>query len=95
LPIDLASMPRESVVVDLVFSNSATPLSAAARRCGHRVIDGRDILVVQAARQYRLMIGQEMPRMLARDLLGLEKSPERTDTRRGRNCASRNRSANC
>ena len=94
LPVDLASMPRESVVVDLVFSNSATPLSLAARRCGHTVIDGRDILVAQAARQYRLMIGQEMPRMLARDLLGLEERPGRTDVRRGRKRTSRNHSAN-
>jgi 3-dehydroquinate dehydratase/shikimate dehydrogenase len=71
LPIDLASMPRESVVVDLVFSTAETPLSTAARRRGHTVIDGRDILLVQAARQYYMMTGETMPVDLSRRLLGL------------------------
>ena len=74
LPVDLAPMPRGSVVVDLVFSAATTPLSAAARRRGHTVIDGRDILLAQAARQYQLMTGEEMPRTPASDLLGLDAS---------------------
>ena len=72
LPVDVTSMPRKSVIVDLVFAVPATPLSALARRCGHTVIDGRDILVAQAARQYKLMTGEEMPRMSARDLLSAD-----------------------
>jgi shikimate 5-dehydrogenase len=71
LPIDVTSMPRGSVVVDLVFAIPATPLSALARGCGHTVIDGRDILLTQAARQYKLMTGEEMP---ACDLLGTDAS---------------------
>jgi shikimate 5-dehydrogenase len=67
LPVDVTSMPPKSVVVDLVFADPATPLSALARRCGHTVIDGRDILLAQAARQYKLMTGDEMPQMPARD----------------------------
>ena len=74
LPVDVTSMPRGSVVVDLVFAIPATPLSALARRCGHTVIDGREILLAQAARQYKLMTGEEMPRMPAWDLLGAEPS---------------------
>ncbi len=72
LPVDLAPMPRDSVVVDLVFSASGTPLCAAARRRGHTVIDGRDILLTQAARQYKLMTREEMPQSIASDLLGAE-----------------------
>jgi len=74
LPVDVTSMPRGSVIVDLVFAIPATPLSALARRCGHTVIDGREILLAQAARQYKLMTTEEMPRMPACDLLGVEAS---------------------
>jgi 3-dehydroquinate dehydratase / shikimate dehydrogenase len=74
LPVDVTAMPRGSVVVDLVFAIPATPLSALARRCGHTVIDGRDILLTQAARQYELMTGEEMPLMPACDLLGADAS---------------------
>jgi len=71
LPVDFSLVPSKSVVIDLVFSSCATPLSTMARRCGHTVIDGRDILLVQAARQYYLMTGETMPVNLARRLLGL------------------------
>ena len=84
LPIDVTSMPRRSVVVDLVFVAPATPLSNVARRCGHTVIDGRDILLVQAARQYKLMTGEQMPRMLACDLLGADASRLWADFRAGK-----------
>ncbi|MEY2481886.1 MAG: 3-dehydroquinate dehydratase / shikimate dehydrogenase [Verrucomicrobiota bacterium] len=81
LPVDVTSMPRKSVVVDLVFSTPATPLSALARHCGHTVIDGRDILLAQAARQYKLMIGEEMPRVPACDLLRADVSRVRASFR--------------
>jgi 3-dehydroquinate dehydratase / shikimate dehydrogenase len=87
LPVDVTSMPRGSVVVDLVFAVPATPLSALARRCGHIVIDGRDILLAQASRQYKLMTGEEMPRMAACDLLGVDTSRVRADIRAGKKTA--------
>jgi 3-dehydroquinate dehydratase/shikimate dehydrogenase len=74
LPVDVTALRRGSVVVDLVFAIPATPLSALARGYGHTVIDGRDILLAQAARQYRLMTGEEMPRTPACDLLGTDAS---------------------
>ena len=86
LPVDVTSMPRKSVVVDLVFSTPATPLSALARRCGHTVIDGREVLLAQAARQYKLMTGEEMPR-IAGDLLGADASRGRADFRAGKKTA--------
>jgi 3-dehydroquinate dehydratase/shikimate dehydrogenase len=87
LPVDVTSMPRKSVVVDLVFATPASPLSALARRCGHTVIDGRDILLAQAARQYKLMTGEEMPRMAACDLLDADANRVRTDFRTGKKTA--------
>jgi shikimate dehydrogenase len=87
LPVDVTSMPRGSVVVDLVLATPASPLSALARRCGHTVIDGRDILLVQAARQYKLMTGEEMPRMPACDLLGADASCGRADFLAGKKTA--------
>jgi shikimate dehydrogenase len=87
LPVDVTTMPRKSVIVDLVFAAPATPLSTLARRCGHTVIDGRDILLAQAARQYKLMTGQEMPRMPACDLLGADASRVRADFRAGKKTA--------
>jgi 3-dehydroquinate dehydratase/shikimate dehydrogenase len=87
LPVDVASMPRGSVVVDLVFAFPATPFSALARRCGHHVIDGRDILLAQAARQYKLMTGDEMPRMPACDLPGAEANHGRADFLTGKKTA--------
>jgi len=87
LPVDVTSMPRKSVVVDLVFATPATPLSALARRCGHTVIDGRDILLAQAARQYKLMTGAEMPWIPAFDLLGTEARRVRANSRLGKKTA--------
>lgn len=81
LPVDVTSMPRGSVVVDLVFAIPSTPLGALALRCGHTVIDGRDILLTQAARQYKLMTDEEMP---ACDLLGVDASRARADFRAGK-----------
>ena len=81
LPVDVTSMPRGSVIVDLVFAIPATPFSALARRCGHTVIDGREILLAQAARQYKLMTGEEMP---ACDLPGADASRVRADFRAGK-----------
>jgi 3-dehydroquinate dehydratase/shikimate dehydrogenase len=87
LPVDVTAMPQGSVVVDLVFAIPATPLSTLARRCGHTVIDGREILLAQATRQYKLMTGEEMPRMSACDLLDADASHVRTDFLAGKKTA--------
>ena len=84
LRVDVTSMPPGSVVVDLVFAIPDTPFSALARRCGHTVIDGRHILLAQAARQYKLMTGEEMPRLPACDLLGADASRVPADFRAGK-----------
>jgi hypothetical protein len=74
-------------VVDLVFAIPATPFSALARRCGHTVIDGREILLAQAARQYKLMTGEEMPPMPGCDLLGADARVAHNNFRAGKKTA--------
>ena len=72
LPVDLKSLDSGSLVVDLVYRRKgATPLMTAAQALGHKVIEGRKVLLAQTMRQYRLMTGEQMPERLARSLLGL------------------------
>ena len=73
LPFDPARLPQEAVVIDLVYRrHGATPLVAAARERGLTAIDGREVLLHQAAAQFETMRGQPMPFAAAADLLGLE-----------------------
>lgn len=51
LPLD--ALPRSAVVADLVYRPLVTPLLAAARRRGHRVVDGLGMLVWQAVPGFR------------------------------------------
>jgi 3-dehydroquinate dehydratase / shikimate dehydrogenase len=72
LPVDLKSLDSGSLVVDLVYRRKgATPLMTAAQALGHKVVEGRKVLLAQTMRQYRLMTGEQMPERLTRGLLGL------------------------
>jgi 3-dehydroquinate dehydratase / shikimate dehydrogenase len=72
LPVDLKSLDSGSLVVDLVYRRKgATPLMTSAQALGHKVIEGRKVLLAQTMRQYDLMTGEQMPERLARQLLGL------------------------
>jgi shikimate 5-dehydrogenase len=72
LPVDLKGLDSGSLVVDLVYRRTGTtPLTAAAQALGHKVIEGRKVLLAQTMRQYSLMTGEQMPVGLARRLLGL------------------------
>ena len=55
-----------TAVVDLVYGEEPTPLVAAARAAGCVAIDGREVLVQQAAGQFRLMTGRPLPLDVAR-----------------------------
>ena len=48
LDIDLAALPKDAVVADIVYSPLDTPLLAAARARGNRVVDGLGMLLHQA-----------------------------------------------
>ncbi len=49
------------VVVDLVYGDTATELTAAARREGATVVDGLEILVMQGAESFRIWTGLKPP----------------------------------
>jgi shikimate dehydrogenase len=48
LDIDRAALPKDAVVADIVYSPLDTPLLAAARARGNRVVDGLGMLLHQA-----------------------------------------------
>ena len=48
LDIDLAALPKNAVVADIVYNPLETPLLAAARARGNRVVDGLGMLLHQA-----------------------------------------------
>jgi 3-dehydroquinate dehydratase/shikimate dehydrogenase len=76
MPFDLNALSDDAVVVDLAYGRNRTPLVEHARSRGLITIDGKEVLLIQVARQFRMMIGREMPEGLAHQVLGLE--PPRT-----------------
>jgi shikimate dehydrogenase len=48
LGVDLAALPKDAVVADIVYSPLETELLAAARARGNRVVDGLGMLLYQA-----------------------------------------------
>ncbi len=74
LPFPVDGLRPGALVIDLVYrreEEGPTPLVAAAAGRGVATIDGREVLFGQARDQFRLMTGRELPRDLARRLLGL------------------------
>ena len=76
LPLPVARLPAESVVVDLAYREQPTRLVAEARRRGLVAVDGREVLLRQAVPQFRLMTGRELPVELGRQVLGLDEVVE-------------------
>ncbi len=70
-PFAVEKLPRDAVVVDLVYRSGATSLITRTRGPGRITIDGTEMLLAQAARQFELMTGEEMPEGLARAAIGL------------------------
>jgi 3-dehydroquinate dehydratase/shikimate dehydrogenase len=70
LPFEIEKLSEDAVVVDLVYSSKPTPLVTGARARGRIAIDGREVLLTQVLRQFRLMTGRDMPRELACQSLG-------------------------
>jgi shikimate dehydrogenase len=52
---------EEQIVVDLVYGSADTELLRAAKDRGAKVIDGREILVRQGARSFKLWTGLDAP----------------------------------
>lgn len=70
VPFDIEDLSKNAVVVDLTYGVKTTPLVAGAFASGRTAIDGKEVLLIQAQRQFRIMTNQEMPPGLARDTLG-------------------------
>lgn len=57
LDIDLAALPNDAVVADIVYSPLETRLSAAARARGNRTVDGLGMLLHQAVPGFERWFG--------------------------------------
>jgi 3-dehydroquinate dehydratase/shikimate dehydrogenase len=60
-PFAVERLSDDAVVIDLVYGSRPTPLVGTTRARHPLAIDGRDVLVTQVSRQFRLMTGKEMP----------------------------------
>lgn len=60
-PAPVASLPREGLVVDLVYGPEVAPWVRAARAAGLEAWDGLGLLVHQARRSLTLWTGREVP----------------------------------
>jgi shikimate dehydrogenase len=58
LDVDVARLPQEAVVADLVYVPLVTPLLAAAKARGLKTADGLGMLLHQAVRGFELWFGQ-------------------------------------
>ena len=58
LSIDLAPLPTDAVVADIVYAPLETPLLAEARRRGHGVVDGLGMLLYQAVPGFEAWFGR-------------------------------------
>jgi shikimate dehydrogenase len=57
-PIDVALLPQEAHVIDLVYSPNETPWVRAARAAGHRAMDGLAMLIEQGALAFERWFGK-------------------------------------
>ena len=68
LDLDLAALPDDAVVYDIVYAPLETALLAAARARALETVDGLDMLVGQAALAFELFFGVAPPRDDASDV---------------------------
>ena len=69
-PFKFEQLNSEAVVIDLVYGSRPTPLVGSTLAHKQVVIDGRDVLLTQVLKQFRMMTGQEMPATLGLETLG-------------------------
>jgi shikimate dehydrogenase len=66
LAIDLSALPRQAIVMDIVYVPLETPLLVTARQRGHRVVDGLGMLLHQGRPGFEAWFGS--PVRVTRDL---------------------------
>jgi len=74
-PVPAALHRPGSVVLDMVYDPVETRLLREARAAGCRVVDGREMLVAQAAPQFEAWTGVEAPLRVMRAAVGLPPVP--------------------
>jgi 3-dehydroquinate dehydratase/shikimate dehydrogenase len=68
LPFSMDSLNRDTVVVDLAYGQHPTPLVSETLARGGTVVDGHDVLLTQVRKQFRMMVGQELPSIVGRNV---------------------------
>lgn len=71
LTLDLAPLPEDAIVYDLVYAPLETSLLQAAEARGLEAIDGLDMLIGQAALAFELFFGAAPPRERDEDVRAL------------------------
>lgn len=71
LTLDLAPLPGDALVYDVVYAPLITPLLAAAAARGLDTIDGLEMLIGQAALAFELFFGSAAPREYDAELRAL------------------------
>jgi shikimate 5-dehydrogenase len=61
---------QDAAVIDLVYGVKPTSLIAAAKARQQIAIDGRDVLLTQVTRQFRMMTGADLPEAVALEAIG-------------------------
>ena len=67
-PFAIESLSSDVVIVDLAYGTKPTPLVSGILERGGTAIDGYDVLLSQVRKQFRLMVGREMPDVIGREL---------------------------
>ncbi len=65
-PFPVSRLEAGTAVVELVYGPVSTPLMTAAAARGCTAVDGREVLLVEACKQFQMMTGQSMPAEPAR-----------------------------
>ena len=58
MPVAVAQLPRDAVVMDLAYRSGHTPWIRAARAAGHRAADGLEMLIAQGAEAFERWFGR-------------------------------------
>jgi shikimate dehydrogenase len=69
LPMEVAQLPRDAVVMDLAYRTGETPWVRAARAAGHRAADGLEMLIAQGAEAFERWFGKPADRDVMRAAL--------------------------
>lgn len=72
LDVPLSALPRQAVVMDMVYKPLETPFLAQARALGRPTVDGLEMLIQQAIPSFQHFFGQAPPASVDARALALE-----------------------